>query len=300
MKLLLVEDSGSLRSIVRTMLSQMGYDDVVEATDGEEAWTCLHRQAYDALLTDWNMPNVSGIDLVRRIRQDAQLAYLPVVMLTTRSQRDDILSAYKAGADSYVTKPCKPSHLKARIEHAIAQQVGRRQRLKEAGEEIIRGCRRYSTDRRGPYVLIFEVDTDVDRLAVGQDNSLVNFYTLLAGALEDINHQCTGLAAGYSIESDTQEVTRLVKTDRHARVVLVSSRGPDGIPLARLLRFSGERLSMIAVVCDAIAGLAADHRDGLVKRGIQLLERTRLTRAEWVDVLAPHLIPGPTASVMHD
>jgi hypothetical protein len=67
-----------------------------------------------------------------------------------------------------------------------------------------------------------------------------------------------------------------------------------------MLRFAGERLSMVGVVCDTIAGLPADHRDGMVKRGIQLIERTRLTRPEWVELLSPHLVPGPGASAIDD
>ena len=106
MKVLLVEDSTPLRGIIKQMLASLGYDEIVEAGDGLEAWDHLEASSFDLLLTDWNMPNMSGLELLQIVRETPSTADMPVVMLTTRSNKQDIISAVKAGVNNYVTKPC--------------------------------------------------------------------------------------------------------------------------------------------------------------------------------------------------
>ena len=115
MKVLIAEDSNTMSGIVREMMRRLGYNEIVEAEDGQQAWEQLNQGSFDLLLTDWNMPRMSGLELLQKVRESPDLAEIPVVMLTTRNNKEDIVSAMKAGINNYVTKPCKPTQLKEKI-----------------------------------------------------------------------------------------------------------------------------------------------------------------------------------------
>ena len=86
MKVLIVEDSNVMRGIIRYMIPRLGYDDVVEAEDGQQAWEHLTQESFDLMLTDWNMPRMSGLELLQKVRDAPDTASLPVVMLTMESE----------------------------------------------------------------------------------------------------------------------------------------------------------------------------------------------------------------------
>ena len=120
MRILVVEDSITMRGIICSMLDKLGYDDVADASDGREAWEKLKRERFDILVTDWNMPMMSGLELLQRVRQSHLLAELPVITLTARNNEEDIGVGIGPCTD-YLTKPCKPSELKAKIDQVIRQ-----------------------------------------------------------------------------------------------------------------------------------------------------------------------------------
>ena len=95
MKVLLVEDSTPLRGIVKQMLTGLGYEEIVEAADGLEAWDHLEESSFDLPLTDWNMPNMSGFELLQLVRQTPSTADMPVVMLTTRNNKQNLCASAK-------------------------------------------------------------------------------------------------------------------------------------------------------------------------------------------------------------
>lgn len=115
MKFLVVDDSVTMRRIVVNSLNRIGYTDVVEAADGAEALA-----KYDAsiafVITDWNMPNVSGTDLARALRARPDGATVPILMVTARSVREDIIAALESGVNNYVVKPFTPQVLKEKID----------------------------------------------------------------------------------------------------------------------------------------------------------------------------------------
>jgi two-component system chemotaxis response regulator CheY len=119
MKFLVVDDSATMRRIVINSLQRIGFTDVVEAGDGKEA---LDR--FDAsvqfVITDWNMPNVSGLDLSRALRSRPDGGDVPILMVTTRSVREDILAAVEAGVNNYIVKPFTPQVLKEKIDTVLA------------------------------------------------------------------------------------------------------------------------------------------------------------------------------------
>ncbi len=105
MKFLVVDDFSTMRRIVRGLLKELGFLNVDEAEDGVVALARLKSEAFDFVVSDWNMPNMTGIELLRAIRADAALAHLPVLMVTAEAKKENIIEAAKAGANGYVVKP---------------------------------------------------------------------------------------------------------------------------------------------------------------------------------------------------
>lgn len=104
-KFLVVDDFSTMRRIVRNLLKELGFNNVHEAEDGVEALAKLRSDPFDFVVSDWNMPNMTGIELLREIRADAKLKHLPVLMVTAEAKKENIIEAAKAGASGYVVKP---------------------------------------------------------------------------------------------------------------------------------------------------------------------------------------------------
>lgn len=120
MKFLVVDDSPTMRRIVKNTLKGLGYDEVVEAEDGKDALTKLYAEPVDFIITDWNMPNMNGLEFVKAVKEDDSLAALPILMVTTRGNKTDILEAMQAKVSSYVIKPFTPPVIKEKIDSILA------------------------------------------------------------------------------------------------------------------------------------------------------------------------------------
>jgi len=109
-----------MRRIVVQMLKRIGYTHILEAGDGKEALQLLHSEGdFEMLLTDWNMPIMSGLELTQAVRGDAALSKLPILMVTTRNMKQDIVAAMRAGVNNYVTKPFDPKTIKEKIDKVL-------------------------------------------------------------------------------------------------------------------------------------------------------------------------------------
>jgi two-component system chemotaxis response regulator CheY len=115
MRILSVDDSATMRRIIKNQLKQSGYEEVDEAENGREALAQLQKVAYDLLITDWNMPEMGGLDLVKEVRKLDALKALPILMITTISGKEDIVTALKAGVNNYVVKPFDVPTLQAKV-----------------------------------------------------------------------------------------------------------------------------------------------------------------------------------------
>ena len=105
MKILVVDDFPTMRRIVRNLLKELGYSNVDEAEDGQADLARLRGGSYEFVISDWNMPNLDGLAMLKEIRADANLAHLPVLMVTAESKKENIIAAAQAGANGYVVKP---------------------------------------------------------------------------------------------------------------------------------------------------------------------------------------------------
>jgi two-component system, chemotaxis family, chemotaxis protein CheY len=117
MKILVVDDFSTMRRIVRNLLVELGFSGplIQEADDGESAMTMLRSTSFGLLVTDWNMPNMTGIELLRKIRADAALKTLPVLMVTAENNREQIITAAQAGVNGYIVKPFAAATLEEKL-----------------------------------------------------------------------------------------------------------------------------------------------------------------------------------------
>ena len=118
-KILVVDDFATMRKVVRNLLKQGGYDDIVEAEDGVMALKALKSQQIDFIVSDWNMPNMSGLELLKAVRADAELAKTPFLMVTAEALQDNVVAAVKAGVNNYIVKPFTAEVLNEKIKKII-------------------------------------------------------------------------------------------------------------------------------------------------------------------------------------
>lgn len=116
MKILIVDDFSTMRRIIKNLLRDLGFTNTSEADDGSSALPMLQNGSFDFLVTDWNMPGMTGIDLLKAVRADDKLKNLPILMVTAEAKRDQIIEAAQAGVNGYVVKPFTAAVLKEKID----------------------------------------------------------------------------------------------------------------------------------------------------------------------------------------
>lgn len=122
LKFLIVDDFSTMRRIVRGLLKEMGCSNADEAEDGAVALRMLKGQRYDFVVSDINMPNMNGFDLLKAIKADPALQYLPVLMVTAEARKEDIVLAAQSGAAGYIVKPFSKATLEEKV-HKIMQKL---------------------------------------------------------------------------------------------------------------------------------------------------------------------------------
>ena len=123
-KILVVDDFPIMRGIIRRMLTKrFGMDDIHEANDGVEAWKILGESPVDLIICDWNMPNMTGIDLLRKVRADRKLARLPFVMVTAEGKKENVIEATKAGATGFIIKPFTAKDLGKKLKTIFPDRI---------------------------------------------------------------------------------------------------------------------------------------------------------------------------------
>ena len=115
-KILVVDDMSTMRRIIKNLLNQLGYKNINEAEDGAIAYQKLKKAKYDFVITDWNMPIMTGIELVQKIRNDPELKHLPILMVTAEAKKESVIMALKAGVNNYIVKPFPAEILKEKME----------------------------------------------------------------------------------------------------------------------------------------------------------------------------------------
>jgi two-component system, chemotaxis family, chemotaxis protein CheY len=123
LKFLVVDDYSTMRRIIKNLLHDLGYANVTEADDGNTALPMLQNGSFDFLITDWNMPGMAGLDLLKAVRATEKLKKLPVLMLTAEAKREQIVEAAQAGVSGYVIKPFTAQTLKEKIDKILESRA---------------------------------------------------------------------------------------------------------------------------------------------------------------------------------
>ncbi len=116
MKILVVDDFQTMRRIIRNYLRQLGFNNVEEAEDGDVALEKLIETQFDFVITDWNMPKMTGIDLLKKIRAENNFKNIPVLIITAEAEKENVVQAAQAGVNDYIVKPFTPEVLQSKIE----------------------------------------------------------------------------------------------------------------------------------------------------------------------------------------
>lgn len=124
MSILVVDDFPTMRRIVRGLLKELGFTNVEEAEDGQDALNKLRTGTFEFVVSDWNMPNLDGLDMLKQIRADAVLQHLPVLMVTAEAKKENIIAAAQAGANGYVVKPFTAATLEEKL-NKIFEKLGK-------------------------------------------------------------------------------------------------------------------------------------------------------------------------------
>ena len=119
MNILLVDDSRTIRNIQKNTLKTLGHTDITEAADGIEALACIAKARPDLMLVDWNMPNMDGITLIKKVRETDKA--LPIIMVTTEAEKSRVIEAVKAGVNNYCVKPFTAETLSEKISQTMAK-----------------------------------------------------------------------------------------------------------------------------------------------------------------------------------
>lgn len=123
-KILVVDDFSTMRRIVKNILKQLGYENIEEAEDGAQAYNKLKSGSFGFVVSDWNMPNVDGLELLKKVRSDPELKDLPFLMVTAEAEKEKVIAAIKAGVSNYIVKPFTAEVLKEKMDR-IFEKLGK-------------------------------------------------------------------------------------------------------------------------------------------------------------------------------
>jgi two-component system chemotaxis response regulator CheY len=120
-RVLIVDDLSTLRKVLRKLLVELGFETIDEAGDGQDAWEKLQQSAYDLVISDWEMPRMTGLELVEKMRTDAGYKETAFIMITSNRKKDFVVAAAKAGVSDYISKPFSAEILKAKITKVVPE-----------------------------------------------------------------------------------------------------------------------------------------------------------------------------------
>lgn len=124
MRILIVDDSSTMRRIIKNTLQRLGYTDLIEAEHGVEAMAKMADNEIQVLITDWNMPEMNGLELVKKVRSQDKYVDMPIIMVTTEGGKAEVITALKAGVNNYIVKPFTPDVLKSKLEAVLGINQG--------------------------------------------------------------------------------------------------------------------------------------------------------------------------------
>lgn len=286
MKVLLVEDAPGTRKIVGTMLKGMGYDDIVTAEAGIEALQIMRQAKVDLLLTNWNMPGMDGVEMVRQVRQMSDYAHLPILMFTSRASKVDVVKALKAGVDDYVRKPFSPSQLKQHIDEVLAERAERQI------DQYLRSVERVGSAEKHPLIVIGAAAHTREQLRRPENRDTLDFLSAAAASVGRVNSRGGDLHVGMLAHSSTADVSRYVRAlGARVKTLVLSTRLPGGgLSLTRLLSVNKRSDLSVFLVCETKGEIPDNVRLSLDRLGVTVFERQRLSGQSLEQLVDEHVL----------
>tara|TARA_B100000674_G_C37947058_1_gene965401 strand:- start:456 stop:2465 length:2010 start_codon:yes stop_codon:yes gene_type:complete len=274
MRVLLAEDAQGMRKLISTMLQGMGAQEIIVAGDGAEAWNELGKNDVDIVLTDWNMPLVNGLELVKRVRGSAEFSDLPIIMFTARAAKEDVLTALQSGVDTYITKPFTPQELSAKI-RAVLNRRGR-----TAIQRIFSEIAQITRKDNFPLVLIGEANAHPSQIGHEDNRSSANFLSAITSAVQRVDDRMPDYKLGYTVSDSTSDLSRLMHVggDRVKMLIISSNLPGGGINLARMVSLNSRGSMRVFVACEDASEMSDKERDQLERLDVSVFERQNMFR----------------------
>lgn len=268
--ILIVEDIVSMRRVVAAMLRRIGFKEMHETANGQEALDFLRMRHVDVVLTDWDMPEMDGGELITQIRSTPAYASIPVMVFTSHTSIS--VQVTEAGADGMLLKPFSVEQLKQSIAKASAS------RAQKETERIILGADGLRAQDTHPLIIVGEKEVTARRLIRNEEKDTRHLLSSLVSAVESINAQADdGPVLGFDLEADGTHVARRVRGLPHrARLALLSTNLPTAVTTARLLCINRPSGLTVALACRDTSEIDGKSRNSLTNMGALFLERHRL------------------------
>lgn len=290
MKILLVEDTIGVP--VQAILHRWGHE-VTLATTIAGARQHLISSHFEVFLFDWMLPDGSGLDLVRMMRQDVRFLDAPILMMSSRSDRRDIVHAVRSGIDGYLAKPFRPAELHVRLDEVWQRRI-RRQSVRKKAESIVGG--QTVLDRHGttPLVILGEEATTAEQLEAPGSAMVLDYLATATTAIASANAILPGLELGYCLSGSTGDVTKLLRqraTADRVQLALISTRCYGNcVVMARLLHLRAPEAGRLCIVSQNWSDLSRAERAELDQLGVVVFTRDELDASRWRDIIEMQIV----------
>ena len=272
MKVLVVEDAEGMRKIVAAMLRNLGFDDVATAENGAAALEFVTATKIDLLVTNWNMPVMDGLELVKLLRQMPKYVSLPVLLFTSKAAREDLVVAMKAGVDGYLKKPFTPPQLRDQV----ATLLGRRAEKRVA--RVMADLDPADREDEHPLIIIGDAASGEEQLKRPSSTGVVDLVTATLDGAAAISGASDDLKVGVALYSSSGDITRKLKgLEDRVKALLVTSQLPGGgVTLARLASINAPSDRSVFLVREGNSELPDKIAKGLERLDVTPLQRDKL------------------------
>ena len=289
MNLLLIEKEPKIGDALVKLLGKWNMEAVV-APDCDRARTALYESSFDMLIADLPLSETEAIELVSEVREAEQFKMLPIVVVSGKAEKEDILAASQAGVNGFLAKPFQAEQLKKKIfeVHRSHQRVVLKNQLTQLWE----GRSTYKDNITSPHILFGEAINSLEELMAPRNNAVAQYLATGWRGLQKCNQTQTGLDAGYMVESQTTNIVLFLKKETSKvwlKALLISSKcHGNPVVIARMLRINKGATLPIYLILEDNNQIPPVHREGLKKIGLKVVRRTALV-GKLEEFLAAHL-----------
>ena len=285
MKILLVEDALGMRKIVASMLKRLGYDQVTTANDGMQGLQLMQSERFDLLLTNWSMPVMDGLQLIRQVRTNPRHTQIPVILFTSRSSKKDVVEAMEVGVDGYLAKPFTSPQLQEQLSGILERRTQRRV------AQIVSGLDLLSRDEDHPLMLVGDAAAAA-QLMRPEHAPVVDTMVHTVEAVQSINAGSPDFHVGVGLDDDSGTLSRQLKVlGERVKALIVTTLLPGGgLTLARLASINKRSDLSVVLLYQHPEEIPDRVRGGLERLGVQLYERDRLDADTMELVVTEHVV----------